>query len=179
MFDQIRQNWAYVVWPRADRLELTDARWNDALAAAFPDHRIENLGDNFNYSKCHTYTIMLQPGRIRHTGTYAEEMELIAQLGGRYVMLLLKLSAVVPYYLLTLLVRTLGAQGTIVEQHFAQTTPEEIDLWRRAQDWAESQGFAPIPEEYLTVVVPGAELELADPGKVTIYNCLFEDEATL
>lgn len=179
VLDQIRQNWAYVVWPRADRLELSDTKWDDALSIAFPSYTIWNLGDNFNYSKCHTYAILLHPGRLSEPRSYAEAVGLVERLGGCEVILLLKLSAVVPYYLITLLARIVNDHGTLVEQYIAPTTHKQIEALRQASAWAENQGFVAIPEEYLAVVVPGAELELAEPGKVTVYNCLFEDEATL
>ena len=158
--------------PSADRMQ-----WNDALRAILPDYRLENWTD-FNYSKCHTYELLL-PREIRSSpGSLEEEQQLIQSLGGSRASLLLKLSAIAPYYLLCVVVRTINPQdGSVHERYTLSRSTEERGLWEQLVSFAEQSGFSPIDPESLSMLIPEIEMELAEPGTVTAYNCLFEDQA--
>jgi hypothetical protein len=178
VMEHIQRHWAWVVWPKADR-ELDNWEWDAVVAAEFAGYSMWNLGDGFNYSKCYTYAILLHPGQYRYPESLAEELERIRRFGGQQYTLLLKLSVIAPYYLAKILLRTLDGHGNRVEEEMRSPSEEHAALLRRAEEFAERQGFVRIPREYLAVLVPGAELELAQPGEVTVYNCLFEDEFRL
>lgn len=173
---QIRGKWARVVAPKADG-ELDDRQWDAELARDFAGHTVWNLGDGFNYSKCWTYDIVCAQGRYPYSGTYAEEQAFIRAMGGHYDGLLLKLSAVLPYYLLHLLRRNLSDYGRIEEAEIAPEAGLHADLLSRARRFAERNRFVELPRAHRHALVPGVELELAEPGTVTVYNCLFEDES--
>ena len=173
---QIRGNWAWVVAPKAGR-ELDQWRWDAELGRAFARHTIWNLGDGFNYSKCWTYAVVGAEGRYPYCGAYAEEQAFIRAMGGHYDMLLLKLSAILPYYLMRLLRRTLSDTGRIEEIEIAPEAGLHEEMQARAQQFAEGNGFMELLPAYVYALVPWAALELAEPGTVTVYNCLFEDES--
>jgi len=173
---QIRGNWARVVAPKADR-ELDQWRWDAELGRAFATHTIWNLGDGFNYSKCWTYAVVCAEGRYPYSGAYAGEQAFIRAMGGHYDMLLLKLSAILPYYLVRLLRRTVSDNGRIVEIEITPGAGLHEEMQTCTRQFAEGNGFMELPPAYVYALVPGAELELAEPGTVTVYNCLFEDES--
>ena len=170
ILDDIRRHWELVVAPNAD-----PRKWDRELAAAVAGYSVWNLTD-FNYDKCHTYVIPAHRADIDEPGSAEADRALIARLGGRRHDVLLKLSVVLPYYLVALLEREVDAGGAIVERLSRQPTAEQSALAGRVEDFARRQGAAVIPRELLCELVPGAELELADPGTVTVYNCLFDDQ---
>jgi hypothetical protein len=45
----------------------------------------------------------------------------------------------------------------------------------RAEQFAEQRGYKKIPSEYNDLIVPGIVLDLADPDRATVFNCLFVD----
>lgn len=171
----IQRRWAWVVSPRADRT-LDDWAWDAPLAREFAGSTIWNLGDGFNYSKCYTYGIPLYAGSHRYPESLTEERQLISAAGGALDILLLKLSVVAPYYIVKLVRRTVGSGGQIEESEVIADDSKHIEFVGRARQFAVTRGFAEIPSSMLNAVVPGAELDLAPVGQVTVYNCLFEDE---
>jgi hypothetical protein len=78
--------------------------------------------------------------------------------------------------------RTLSQDGDaklnpwIANHQASPATAEQSMILRRVEEFARRHGMRPIPPEYLCELVPEAELELAAPGSVTVYNCLFEDQ---
>ena len=154
----IQHHWAWVVAPRADRT-LDDTHWDRLLAAAFPGHAIWNLGDGFNYSKCYTYIILVEEGRLSYEEWWDQEKRLIQRLGGQEHLLLLKLSVVAPYFLVEVLQRSLSEDGHIREREIYPPTSQQRDLVHRAEQFAERHGFTLLPRAYLRQLVPHAELE--------------------
>lgn len=167
---EIRSRWAQVRAPRAN-LEA----WDQALAEYLRGYTVFNWTD-FNYGKCHTYEILLPRGEFSLPGSAAEGRTLLQSLGGQRHSILLRLSAVAPYYLIRLL-RSNIAGEQIVQQEVQPSTGEQQELLQRVEQFAQERGFRALPGDYLQQLVPGAALELAVPGTVTVYNCLFEDEA--
>ena len=174
----IQSNWARVVAPRADR-DLDDYQWDRALAAEFPGHSAWNIGDGFNYSKCYTYVIPVDTEDLSYEEWFAHEPEVITRLGGQEYLIVLKLSVVAPYYLETMIQRTIDDQGRIKERETEPMGAEQLELTQRSLQFAERNGFTQLPKEFINELVPHAALELAEPGTVTVYNCLFEDEHNL
>jgi hypothetical protein len=171
LIEEIHQQLDKVINPTADVQE-----WNRKLQAEFLGFPVYNWTDDFNYSKCHTYEILLHKDILSNPGSLAEEQRLIRRLGGRKYSILLKLSVVVPYYLVQLLRRELDTDGQVIEQAVEPETHLHIQMLQRAQQFAEYHGFKRLPRNYLSQLVPDVKLELADPGTVTVYNCLFEDQ---
>jgi len=149
--------------------------WDEALRVEIPDYSFFNLTD-FNYGKCHTYEIYLPAGIFKEPGSLQEERQLIQHLGGRRFGFLLKLSSVAPYFLLQLLSRTVDPSGQVSEEFTKTSTVEQRKMAEKLSRFAKSHAFRPIPLEFLTHRIPGIELELAKPGTVNVYNCLFEDQ---
>ena len=171
LLEDIRRHWEKVLHPPEDPY-----KYDNDLAAEFAGFAVFNWGDGFAYGKCHPYEILCHPGRFAQPGSKAEDQALVRQLGGRRVSVLLKLSAVLPYYLVKLLCREYNGDEP-VERDASPENDLQKDVFARAVRFAESRGFKPIPEDDLEKLVPGALLELAAPGTVTVYNCLFEDQS--
>lgn len=171
LLSEITQNWDKVVAPDADR-----NRWDQALRQVFPNHTIVNWTD-LNYGKCHSYQILLPSGQHVCPGSLEEERNLLTRLGGEQRSILLKMSIVAPYYLLRVLSRKLGAKGQIEESIGEPKNVEELELTRLCSQFAERNGYVELPRQFLHALVPDAELELAEPGTATVYNCLFEDQS--
>lgn len=178
VLEDIHRNWAYVVWPKADR-DLDDQAWDKALREEFTGFTVWNLGDGFNYSKCYTYAIVTTPGSYLYPGTRGEGKQLIAQLGGEEHLILLKLSTVAPYFVAKPLCTTVAEGDRFRQTVITEPVGRDRLLLDRSHAFAERHGFTGLNETILQTLVPGAELELAAPGAVTVYNCLFEDEATV
>jgi hypothetical protein len=160
--------------PSADR-----GRWDDILRAIFAGYTLVNWTD-VNYGKCHTYEVMMPRGSTAAPGSLEEEQQLVRALGGSRASLLLKLSVIAPYYLLCVVVRDLEAHAESVRERYVQPrSAEEQDLWTRAVEFAEQHGFSAIDLESLSAPISEIEIELAEPGAVIAYNCLFEDQANL
>lgn len=160
--------------PTAER-----TRWDDLLRAVFAGYAVENWTD-FNYGKCHTYEILMPRGLDAAPGSIEEEQQLLRSLGGSRASLLLKLSAVAPYYLLCVTVRSFDDRGDSVHERYEQArSAEEQALWTLAVQFASEHGFSAIDLESLSMPMPEIEMELAEPGTVTVYNCLFEYQANI
>lgn len=159
-----------VAAPTSDR-----GKWDDLLRMTFTGWTLVNWTD-FDYGKCYTFEIVMLRGAPAAPGSATEERELLRALGGSRASLLLKLSAIAPYYLLCVVVREFDEHGATCERYGKPRNKDEWDLWERAADFAESNNFASVGLETLSELVPGIELELAEPGTVTVYNCLFEDQ---
>jgi len=171
LLSDIRQNWDTVLAPNVDR-----KKWDHALAQEFPGYTIVNWTD-FNYGKSHSYQILLPRGQWTVPGSLEEERNVLSQIGGEQRSILFKLSAIAPYYLLKILSRKLESGGQIGETVSDPKSNEEVELTRRCTQFAQRNGYLELPRQFLEAHVPGAELELAEPGTVTIYNCLFEDQS--
>ncbi len=158
--------------PSADR-----TRWDHSLRVLFDGYSLENWTD-FNYGKCHTYEILMPRGQLALSGSLEDEQQLLRNLGGSRASLLLKLSAIAPYYLISVVERYLDDRsGSIHERYERARNEEERGLWTIASAFAEQHGFSAIDLESLSMPIPEIEMELAEPGTTTVYNCLFEDQA--
>lgn len=171
LIEEIHQKWDRVIAPTANLQE-----WDRELQTEFVGYPVYNWTDDFNYSKCHTYEILLHKGIFYNPGSLAEEQRLIRQLGGYKYSILLKLSVIAPYYLVQVLRRELDNNGQVSEQAVEPKTPLHVQMLQRAKQFAEYHGFKQLPRDYLSQLVPDVKLELAETGTVTVYNCLFEDQ---
>lgn len=172
--DEILSRRDEIAAPSADRMQ-----WDDALGAIFAGYTLVNWTD-FNYGKCHTYEVLLPRGLAASPGSFEEERQLQRALGGSRSSLLLKLSAIAPYYLICIAVRDLDALGESVRERYVRPRgAEEQELWARGNEFAKQHGFSAIDPASLAAPISEIEMELAEPGTVTIYNCLFEDQANI
>lgn len=163
------------VWPRVLRPQADPRRFQAALAQAFPGRPLFDLSDDFTYNKCHTFAILAHEGLFAQPGSREEALALIERLGGSEYCALLKLSAVLPFFLCEMLQRQAGEDGAIFEQRIEPVRPAHARLLESVRAFAAAQGFSPIPDEWLSLPMPGVSLDLAG-GQVTVYNCLFEDQ---
>lgn len=168
---EIHEKWRDIIAPKAD-----PQRWDKALREALKKHTVYNWTDDFTYSKCHSYEILLQKIPLPRPESLEAEQRLIRMMEGEKYSVLLKLSVVAPYYAVFLLRRTLGPHAEIVESVVSPQTPSQIDLLQRVRNFAVGNGYTELEGTYLSEPVPGVALELAGEGKVLIYNCLFEDQ---
>ena len=143
------------------------------MSSFFLNHSIFNWTDDFNYSKCHTYEILVKNGNWIKPTNLEQTSFLINNLGGEKVSVVLKMSVIMPYYL-TDLVRQYVKDGQVIEQIVSPLSSLQEEVLRKTEEFALMQGFQKLPETYIDRVVPNIELDLAKPA--TIYNCLFEDE---
>jgi hypothetical protein len=172
--DEILARRDEIAAPSADRM-----RWDDTLHAIFTGYTLVNWTD-FNYGKCHTYEILMPRGSTASPASVEEEQQLLRALGGSRASLLLKLSVVAPYYLLCIVVRDIDAYDESIRERYVQPRgAEERELWARAVGFAEQHRFSSIDLESLSAPVSEIEMELAEPGTVMVYNCLFEDQANI
>lgn len=172
--DEILARRDEIAAPSADRMH-----WDDALRAVFTGYTLVNWTD-FNYGKCHTYEVLMPRGSTTSPGSFEEEQQLQRAIGGSRASLLLKLSVIAPYYLLCVVVRDIDAQDESVRERSVQPRGvEDRELWARAVGFAAQHGFSAIDLESLSAPISEVEMELAEPGTVTVYNCLFEDQANI
>lgn len=171
LIEEICQQWDKVMLPTADMRQ-----WDQELQIEFRGYPVYNWTEGFNYSKCHTYEILLHKGIFYSPGSLAEEQRLIRELAGRKYSILLKLSVVAPYYLARVLRQELDNEGQVLQQAVEAEKPLQAQMLRKAEQFAEGHGFKQLPRAYLSQLVPNVELELAELGTVTVYNCLFEDQ---
>ena len=171
VIDDIRGNLKAVHVPSADR------NWWIELNTYFEGYPIIDYTD-FNYDKSHLFIIIIahrSPENF-NCGSRQQGIALLRRLDGHvYHYLWLRLSVVAPYYLVGLSRRTLGDDDEIVDTDVLPQNNEQLNLLRNAHAFARNHSFLSVPREYLEQLVPGVELELAKPGKVTVYNCLFAD----
>jgi hypothetical protein len=171
--DEILARRDEIAAPSADR-----TRWDDTLRALFTGYTLVNWTD-FNYGKCHTYEVLMPRGATTSPGSLEEEQQLLRSLGGSRASLMLKFSVIAPYYLLCIAVRDVDAHDEVHERYMQPRDAEERELWARAVGFAKQHGFSAIDLESLSAPVSEIEMELAEPGTVTVYNCLFEDQANI
>jgi hypothetical protein len=171
LLEKINQNWKLVLSPKAN-----PQRWDNDMVTEFQGYSIFNLTDDFNYSKCHTYQILAHAGKLLQPASLEEGKELLVRLGGQEYSILLKLSVVLPFYQAIYLCREMVGKN-IIEKRMEPKTTEHRELLERVHGFAKARRFEVISEEYLKILVPNATLELAKPGTVTVYNCLFEDQS--
>lgn len=165
VIQDIRSNWNQVTNPTADRFQ-----WDEALSKAFEGYPVWNSTD-FNYGKCHSYEIVLHRRELRPAGSAKAQQAQIKQLGGTMSVLVLLLSVVANYYLLSFVQQRRGQ----LPRETQPKTKTHKELVSRAHQFATLHGFRDLPQEYLEHVLPDVELDLAERGSVKIFNCLFED----
>lgn len=166
----IRDNWGVVLNPVDD-----PNRWTSDLQRLFPYNSVFNWTD-FNYGKAHSYEIVLHEGKYLPPHNRDEERAVLASLGGLRYSMLLRLSVVAPYYSVQFLRRKLDADGQIQDR--IQSRPwrnADVKALVTASRFCDSHHFEYLNDEVLTAVIPDVELELAEEGTVTVFNCLFED----
>jgi hypothetical protein len=171
LIEKIHENLARVAEPIDDI-----QKWDQLLQAKFSGYPVYNWTDGFNYSKCHTYEILLHKYIFSSSESLIDEQTLIRKLGGNKHSILIKLSIILPYYLTTVLQRQLDAKGEIIERSIIPETNFHLQMLEKANQFAERHGFQELPRDYLSYIIPDIKLELASPGTVTVYNCLFEDQ---
>lgn len=165
VIQDIEQNRETVRAPSSER-----DRWSRILASQFEKYTVWNWTD-FTYDKCHSYEILLHPGKFQKPGSRDEERVLISQLGGHLYALELMLSVVAPYYIIKLVHLTADEQIPKAET----PQPDQQKFIKRAERLVERHGFQKLPREYFDHPMPNIDLELAPKGKATIFNCLFTD----
>ena len=170
LLKSIKLNWSTVLFPKSEL-----SRWDKDFVRAFQGYSVFNLTD-FNYGKCHTYEILAHRGSFVEPGSLEKDKKLIMLLGGQKYSILLKLSTVLPCYLIGFFCRKFES-GEPIDRKLQPETLEHKALFQRAERFAQEKGYEPILEEFLGKPVPGASLELAEPGTVSVYNCLFEDHS--
>ncbi len=170
LLKEIGENWGKVLAPAANR-----SQWDADLAIEFANHSVWNFSD-FNYGKCHSYVILAQPGTYACPGSRAEDQVLTKQLGGQQLHVILELSVVLPFYRAWLSRRTYDSEG-LATDCVVDISKDEYGLLQQAHVFARRRGFIRVGDELITALVPGVELDLAEPGTVSIYNCLFEDRS--
>lgn len=166
LIKEIQQRKEKILHPTADM-----HRWDQALSEfGFP---VFNWTDGFNYDKCHTYEILLHHGKWNKPTSMAEAQALITEIGGDKYSILLKISVIMPYFLVDYVHQFLDNQkineeiGNFQNEQQCETTSKLKKIFR-------GLNFKEIPRSYLKIIVPGIKLEFSDPA--TVYNCLFIDE---
>jgi hypothetical protein len=169
VIEEIHKNSNKVVSPTAD-----PQLWDKQLKSEFNGYPVFNWTDDFNYSKCHTYEILLHPGTVAKPGSLEQEQTFIRSVGGQKYSLLLKMSVIASYYLAGVFRRQLDSNGQVIEQLIQPEIPLQVEFLQKVDQFAQRNGFEPINRTYLAQVVPNVKLDLAQC--CTVYNCLFEDE---
>lgn len=168
LISTVQANWEQVLTPKAPR-----DQWRQEIQALFPDYPVWNWTD-FNYDKCHTYSVVLRPGPLKKPGSREEEATQLAVVGGKLAYLWVAISVVAPFVRVWTQTRALAPNGEILLQISSGAgSAAEVEAIRRFMD---HHGLEELPEDVLRVVIPEIALDLKPRGEVTIYNCLFYDE---
>jgi hypothetical protein len=139
-------------------------------------YAIENRTD-WNYDSCFSFLVLLHPGVLYNVRDKTSAVELVQKLGGTTYFLTLQISALGPYYAYRFCQRIYShLSRALIDQvrEFPFSTDQE-EILKKVTGYCERKGFKRLSRQFLDQIVPDIELDLAEAGEVTIYNCLFVD----
>ncbi|MDF2626500.1 MAG: hypothetical protein K0R39_331 [Symbiobacteriaceae bacterium] len=122
------------------------------------------------------YEIILHEGTFLPARNRDEECEALKSIGGTRYSMLLWLSVVAPYFTVQFLRRKLDQHREIQDRILSRPWRNaDTKVLLTASRFCVGHNFDYLDDEVLTAVIPDVELDLAEEGTVTVFNCLFED----
>jgi len=169
ILSEIKSRKEQVISPRPSSIP-----WTQKIESEFEGYPVFDWTDDFNYSKCHTYEVVLHLFDLQKPKSSSDLTELVRKMEGAIYSIILKVSVIQPYYLIGLLKRSAGENQKITEKLILPQCNLHQDMLTRLEKLVENERFQKIQRELLKISVPEINLELAQ--FVTVYNCLFEDQ---
>ena len=121
-------------------------------------HHDDRNHTSFDYSRCNTYVLEWPESSDRSTTTLTVKFSFIAHLR-------------VSHW--TVYDRS-GKSGAV----FTPEAPWMLDVQAALENVCADLGFRELSRPEGDVLLPGVELELSEPDRVTVEKCLFDDHAS-